>query len=284
MISNIQWQEWSFRVGCWLLVLLGHLWLLLVNPATPVFSSTTQSGTGSSELSLSFVQAKSTTTHGNSTAIEPSAQANKEPSAQTNKEPSANKKASVKVSKEAASIKKRLTNQANANGQAKTQKSNLENSTEKTPAEEKLLGKHFKSAEITNETVDQISGISSSDAADDQQQEQMMDRAVDEMQDKSPSSPAIETTIYKPLLAAPPVPPRYPEIARNKKQQGTVWLDIFLDDNGEQKQLIVHQSSGVSVLDKAALAAVKQWRFSQFQKDYQAHLVKIRIPIEFSLN
>ncbi len=264
MISNIQWQEWSFRVGCWLLVLLGHLWLLLVNPATPLFSSSAQSGVGGSELSLSFVQAKSPDNHGYSTAIEPAVQVNKQP----------------------ALAKKRLTKQVDSSRKAKTQKPSLKKSTKKLPTEETFLDKQLVNEKANNDTVEQVTNISSSgvQGGQAQEQEQTLGSAVTKNQDKTPNLPVIETTIYKPSLVAPPVPPRYPEIARKKKQQGTVWLDIFLDRTGEQKQLLVYQSSGVRALDKAAIAAVKQWQFSQRQKEYQAHLVKIRIPIEFSLN
>ncbi len=73
-------------------------------------------------------------------------------------------------------------------------------------------------------------------------------------------------------------------IARRKKQQGTVWLDISLDQQGQQKSLYIHKSSGIPVLDKAAIKAVKQWQFARLKQSYHAQQVKIRIPIEFSLN
>jgi protein TonB len=73
--------------------------------------------------------------------------------------------------------------------------------------------------------------------------------------------------IYNPSLAGPPIPPSYPEVSRRKKQEGGgVWLDIVLDEEGKQKGLLVYKSSGVSLLDKAAVYAVSQWKFSQYQQ------------------
>ena len=73
-------------------------------------------------------------------------------------------------------------------------------------------------------------------------------------------------------------------ITRSKNQQGTVWLDVSLDHQGRQQTLYRHKSSGIPVLDKAAIKAVKQWQFAQLKQNYHAQQVKIRIPIEFSLN
>ena len=72
--------------------------------------------------------------------------------------------------------------------------------------------------------------------------------------------------IYNPSLAGPPISPSYPEVSRRKKQEGVVWLDIVLDEEGKQKGLLVYKSSGVSLLDKAAVYAVSQWKFSQYQQ------------------
>jgi protein TonB len=56
------------------------------------------------------------------------------------------------------------------------------------------------------------------------------------------------------------VHPVYPEIARAAHVEGTVILEAMLDTNGRVTQLKVLRS--VSLLDQAALDAVRQWRYS----------------------
>lgn len=89
--------------------------------------------------------------------------------------------------------------------------------------------------------------------------------------------------ISQPMFAAPPVPPRYPSIARRRGQQGTVWLDVWLDTQGQQTRLVLHQSSGTPALDQAALEAVAGWRFLPHRVNDRAIASWVRIPVEFAL-
>lgn len=93
-----------------------------------------------------------------------------------------------------------------------------------------------------------------------------------------------EAVITEPLFASPPTPPRYPTIARKRGQEGTVWLDVWLDAQGNQSKLAIAQSSGLSVLDESALKAVRQWEFQAYQVGGIHMASRVRIPVEFSLN
>lgn len=90
--------------------------------------------------------------------------------------------------------------------------------------------------------------------------------------------------ITDPVFATPPRPPIYPQIARKRGQQGTVWLDVLLDKKGQQVAVEVYKSSGVSPLDRAALEAVKDWQFIGHRVNTLAVASRIRIPVEFSLD
>lgn len=92
-----------------------------------------------------------------------------------------------------------------------------------------------------------------------------------------------EPVLVKPLFAAPPTAPRYPTIARKRGQQGTVWIEVWLDENGKQTQIEISQSSGLGTLDESALAAVSDWQFKPHQVNGLAMASKVRVPIEFSL-
>ncbi len=99
------------------------------------------------------------------------------------------------------------------------------------------------------------------------------------------SSPGSRTPIItKPVFAAQPVPPRYPAVARKRGQEGTVWLDIWLDEQGNKSRLEITQSSGLTLLDASALKAVSRWQFKPYVKDGIRTASRVRIPVVFSLN
>jgi protein TonB len=55
-------------------------------------------------------------------------------------------------------------------------------------------------------------------------------------------------------------PPAYPALSRRFDEEGTVVLQVELDETGGVASARVHKSSGFARLDEAALAAVKTWR------------------------
>ena len=57
-------------------------------------------------------------------------------------------------------------------------------------------------------------------------------------------------------------PPRYPIESRRKREQGTVELMITLTPDGTVGKIWVSKSSGFTRLDKAALDAVRDWRWA----------------------
>jgi|GEM_PF-566085 len=116
-----------------------------------------------------------------------------------------------------------------------------------------------------------------------------------ELADSNPVSPKATTPVSvkrpvqnpivnKPRFKRAPEPPRYPVLARKRGQQGTVWLEIWLDDAGKQIKQRVISGSGFKILDEAAISAVSTWRFLAHEHDGIAVASRVRIPIEFSLN
>lgn len=82
---------------------------------------------------------------------------------------------------------------------------------------------------------------------------------------KPEASPAPSSS-HKPLLFSEPKPlynpkPKYPNIARRRGIEGTVIFSIQVANNGLVNHAFVTQSSGSSILDKAATKAIKTWRF-----------------------
>ncbi len=62
-------------------------------------------------------------------------------------------------------------------------------------------------------------------------------------------------------------PPRYPKESRRKKEQGTVRLRVLLGTDGRVETISVSSSSGFPRLDKAALDAVRRWRWAPVMRN-----------------
>ncbi len=56
-------------------------------------------------------------------------------------------------------------------------------------------------------------------------------------------------------------PPEYPRRARQRGWQGEAWLRIDVDERGAVVRCVVARSSGYDILDRAAVDAVRQWRY-----------------------
>ncbi len=91
---------------------------------------------------------------------------------------------------------------------------------------------------------------------------------------------ADSTVIYEATyrLQTPPV---YPRRALELGQQGVVTLHAEVLPNGDPRDLKVAKSSGYRLLDMAALAAVKKWKFEPRNVDGNAVASWVRVPVNF---
>lgn len=78
--------------------------------------------------------------------------------------------------------------------------------------------------------------------------------------------------------------PVYPRIARLQGWQGTVVLHARVGGAGGVERLEVHRTSGYVVLDEAALAAVRGWRFKPASRSGRPVGSSVEIPVTFKLN
>lgn len=77
--------------------------------------------------------------------------------------------------------------------------------------------------------------------------------------------------------------PPYPLVARRMGYQGRVVLNVEVLADGRAGQVLLHQSSGYEILDKAALQTVQTWRFSPARRLGQPVTQWFLVPIRFSL-
>ncbi len=78
-------------------------------------------------------------------------------------------------------------------------------------------------------------------------------------------------------------PPVYPRIARRKGYQGTVILEVLVNQNGKVEDLRVYQSSGYPSLDDAASTSVFQWTFLPGMKENKPVEMWVKLPVRFQL-
>ena len=77
--------------------------------------------------------------------------------------------------------------------------------------------------------------------------------------------------------------PAYPPLARRRGEEGQVLLRVLVSTGGRAAQLELQQSSGSALLDEAAQAAVRQWKFVPAQRGGVAVESRVLVPIVFRL-
>jgi len=77
--------------------------------------------------------------------------------------------------------------------------------------------------------------------------------------------------------------PVYPEKARLRGWEGLVILSVVVNEAGQATQVHLQTTSGHTVLDDAAIRAIKNWRFRPAGVGSVTFSSTIRIPVRFKL-
>jgi len=77
--------------------------------------------------------------------------------------------------------------------------------------------------------------------------------------------------------------PVYPALARRRGQEGLVLLTVKVTAEGRTASVALKESSGYSLLDDAALQAVRHWRFEPARIGLSAVDTEIEVPVRFKL-
>ncbi len=78
-------------------------------------------------------------------------------------------------------------------------------------------------------------------------------------------------------------PPTYPIDSRRRHEEGTVVLSVLVATDGSVSEISVAQSSGSSLLDQAALGAVRKWRWAPLLRGGDPVMVRGEVKIPFVL-
>lgn len=77
--------------------------------------------------------------------------------------------------------------------------------------------------------------------------------------------------------------PRYPTLSLELNESGTVRVRVQVSAEGRPLDVSLAQSSGYPRLDRAALEAVRQWRFVPARRGQEAIPFNFIVPVDFSI-
>ena len=77
--------------------------------------------------------------------------------------------------------------------------------------------------------------------------------------------------------------PIYPEIARQRGQEGQVALLVNVDVHGNPIKVSLEASSGYSLLDQEAIKTIQRWIFNPAVHNGEAVPGTVRVPVMFRL-
>lgn len=78
--------------------------------------------------------------------------------------------------------------------------------------------------------------------------------------------------------------PDYPALSRRQGEEGRVLMKVLVSAQGAAEDVQIEESSGSERLDKAALSAVKRWRFIPAKRNNQPLSAYVLVPMKFSLD
>ncbi|UHQ18859.1 energy transducer TonB [Lysobacter sp. KIS68-7] len=100
--------------------------------------------------------------------------------------------------------------------------------------------------------------------------------------DAAPAVPAPTLVSSAPTPLSSPAP-RYPDRSMRRRETGTVRLQVEVGVDGEPTSVTIASSSNSRDLDRAAMDAVRKWRFRPALREGQPVVGTIIVPIEFKL-
>jgi protein TonB len=115
--------------------------------------------------------------------------------------------------------------------------------------------------------------------------------AAGQPQPQPSPAPVANQQAFAPLIPPRPVSglgsnrkPDYPIEARSRRQQGRVLLRVQVSATGDAASVEIVSSSGHPILDQAARAAVRAWRFVPATRAGMAVAASADVPIEFRMD
>jgi periplasmic protein TonB len=96
-------------------------------------------------------------------------------------------------------------------------------------------------------------------------------------------SAAQAPVVHAARFRVPPAPPIYPRRAIELDLRGTTILRALVDADGAAAEIVVWASSGLRLLDDAAIAAARGWKFEPAREGAVAVAAWVEVPVRFEL-
>jgi len=137
-----------------------------------------------------------------------------------------------------------------------------------------------KSSQQSEESAPQLPNPLALEPANDKHISSLVASVPVNLPKAAPSDLRISQGVSQGLLIKK-VPPRYPQNALSMHLQGMVQLEATIDKEGNVKNLKV--ASGDAILARAAMDAVRQWRYKPYYLDGDPVEIQTQITINFKL-
>ncbi|MCL1633548.1 energy transducer TonB [Luteimonas sp. SX5] len=108
-------------------------------------------------------------------------------------------------------------------------------------------------------------------------------KAAEAAKPRKPSKPAAPRVTEPQPIASASAQPDYPRDAQRRGQSGRVLLRVDVAADGSVANVDFVQRSGTPELDRAAMNAVRKWRFNPARRDGKAVASSVNVPIDFVL-
>jgi protein TonB len=89
--------------------------------------------------------------------------------------------------------------------------------------------------------------------------------------------------VTNPRFRAPPAPPVYPPRAIEMALTGTAVIRALVGPDGATQEIRLWRSSGTTLLDQAALAAVRRWSFEPARSAGAPIAAWVEVPVRFQM-
>ena len=149
--------------------------------------------------------------------------------------------------------------------------------------ENRILKQQLNQLTPLNEELDQVVSEQRVQTAKPQSDSQAASSLPTQLASRSTLNIGNAAVNHNPIPVAGNPKPYYPLLARKRGIEGRVVVNVLISAQGTVKTIGVGQSSGSRLLDKAAVQAVKKWRFHPVLHNGKAIPSSETVPIVFKL-
>ena len=156
------------------------------------------------------------------------------------------------------------------------------------PAQQKASSKPQEQVKERPQEKSEVSTASKSEATASSESAKTLDPIASSSSAKSSSAVGTDAGVVELnqliMVYRPDTEVFYPRLSKDIGEQGIVGVQLFINENGEVRSVIVNKSSGFARLDNAAMQLASRIRFRPYLVNGLPSRVNAGISIKFQLN